>query len=625
MSIRVVSTSDGPVKLYAPARGIFDAVLAQSLLGGDNRLGLDTEGRGLRKKDPNVFGWGASGLRLVQFGTLDTAVVLDMLDPAQRSFAIDTLSKPYVFVAHNARHEAVSIKAALGLDISRKLYCTYLLSLLVRPGANAKGVHGLKPLTVRYLDGTLSHAEEALHVRFEELYVRAERLDPAGITHVWPDGKKVERKDRVAVYGWDNIPSDDPAYTMYAGLDAVYVRRLAPKLSEECKRVGSYGAVMREQALAQQSYRVAMPGWRIDEDFSGRLLEDYGRRHHAAKAEFLSRYGFPTGSPKKIQWARARGADIQARTKTGGLSLAGGEVDRLLTVHPDGELHHFLGLLRQASETQNVTQFVEGLRLFADPDGWVHPQFNTLHAVTGRMSAVDPAVQTVSWRNPARGCFLPDNDDEVLVSFDFSQIEPRVFAVYAEEYELGEQVKAGIDVYSAVAKVVGNRKVAKRTVLGRAYAAGIATVHAQILAQDKVFVTVDEVRRAFEIVDNTYPGFKRYARQLQNVDAVRLDSGRVVPVDPERLYKNVNSKIQGTARDLFADAALRVEALGFGGRIRLYNHDELIFSLPKAGLRETMDEIGRAMTVPFHWMPVNSEAEIYRGGRWMSEPEVVNY
>lgn len=625
MSIRTISTPDGVITIYAPAVGHFDAAHAQSLLGNDNRLGLDTEGLGLRKKHPNVFKWGVSGLRLVQFGTLNAAVVLDVRDPAQKAFTVDMLNKPYVFVSHNARHEAISIKAALDLDISHKLYDTYLVSLLAAPGANVQGVHGLKPLTARYLDETLSRAEEALHARFEQLYVRAEKLDPEGITRVWPDGKKLERKERVELYGWDNIPSDDPAYTMYAGLDAVYVRRLAPKLAEEAKRVGSYGAIMREQAVAQQSYRMAMRGWRVDLDYADKLIDDYGTRHHAAKAEFLSRYGFPTGSPKKSVWATEHGADIQARTKTGGLSLAGAEVDRLLGVHHDGELNRFLQLLHDAADTQNVTQFVSGLRLFTDDGGWVHSQIGTLHCVTGRMNSTDPNIQNVSWRNPARGCFVPDNDDEVLVSFDLQQIEPRVYAVYAEEYGLGEQVKAGIDVYSAVAKAVGNRKVAKRIVLGRAYGAGVRTMTAQIQTMDKIPITVPEVRAALAMVDGEYPGFKRYARQLQDVDAVRLESGRVVPVDPDRLYKNVNSKVQGTARDLLVDIALRVESAGFGGRMRLYNHDEIIFSLSKDGLSEAMDEIGRCFTVPFHWMPVGSDAEIYEGGRWMADAEVVNY
>ncbi|NED84831.1 hypothetical protein G3I76_32640, partial [Streptomyces sp. SID11233] len=72
-------------------------------------------------------------------------------------------------------------------------------------------------LTVRHLDDGLVQARDALYARMRELAPTGQR---AG-------GKPLE-------WGWDHIPVTDEAYTVYAGLDAVYVRRLLPLLLARC-------------------------------------------------------------------------------------------------------------------------------------------------------------------------------------------------------------------------------------------------------------------------------------------------------------------------------------------------------------------------------------------------------
>lgn len=591
--------------IYAPRAGEFNASHARGLLANESRLGLDTEGQGLRDKSPNQFEWGLEGLRLVQFGTETAAVVLDMQSPEQRAFAEEILNQDRVFVAHNARHEIISLQCALGIDISPKIYDTYLVSQLLDPGPIPSGRHGLKPLTQAYLDDGLAEAQQALYDRFKE---------------IWP-GKRGAPWSEVSQHGWDNIPSHDETYTRYAGLDAIYVRRLAPILATEAHAKGVYDAIPREQRISRLSAQLSVAGWRVDGLKLGGLLDDYGVRHTAAREKFKKAYGMPLGSPKRVEWLQKRGVVIEAHTIKGSPSLAAEEVKRLVAMHPDGEVGEFLALVLEAAQTQNIFTFGSSLQQFTDADSRVHAQINTLHAVTGRMSVTSPALQTVSWHSPIRECFTTDSPDHVLVSADFSQIEPRVFAVYAEEHGLAEEVKEGVDVYSAVAQQVGNRKVAKRVLLGRAYGAGVRTMTTQIQMLDGLPISPDEVRAALETVDRAYPGFKTLSKRLEKLDEVRLESGRSIPVDHKRRYKNVNSLVQGTARDLFVDAMLRIQDAGIGHMMRMWIHDEVILSVPKAELHEVLPMLNKCMTVPFKWMPVDSEIEVYSGG-WMEGKEV---
>lgn len=613
----IVPTSQGDVHIYAPAVGQFTEAKARTLLAGDPRLGLDTEGKALEKKSANQFIWGSRGLRLVQFGTERNAIVLNVSDPAQRLFSMDLLRSDHTFVAHNARHEITSLWCSLGVDIADRAYDTFIVSKLLDPGPIPSGRHGLKPLTQIYLDDILADAETALAQRFEEIF------DDSAALRTWADGKKLQRKERVQHYGWNNIPVDDPTYLTYAGLDAIYARRLAPKLAEEAKHLGVYDAIPFAMRRMKTSARIAIPGWRIDREYTERLLEDYGGRNRAARKTFQDLYRMPTGSPKRVEWLESRGVVIEAMTDKGNPSLAAEELRRLHVVYgQDQEINQFLSLALQAAETQNVTQFAQTLLLHADGQDRVHAQINPLHAVSGRDSVTEPALQTVSWHNPIRGAFIPDDEDSVLASADLSQVEPRIYAYYADEQVLAEQVRAGIDVYSAVAEIVGNRKVAKRAVLGRAYGSGARTMRDQIQMLDGLPVTLEQVQEALSTIDKTYPGFRRLAKRLEREDPVRLESGRMVPVDPTRLYKNINSKIQGTAADLYWACVLRCVDAGFESEMRMPVHDEMIFSLPKADLDVRLKEVHHAFTRPFHWMPLDTEIEVYTGGRWMEGKQI---
>lgn len=586
------------------------------MLSGDSRLGLDTEGLALEKKSPNYFLHLDRSLRLVQFGTEFNAVVLDMVDPRQWAFSQHVLQEDRVFVAHNARHEIVAIFCAMGRDIADKVYDTYMVAKLLDPGPIPKGRHGLKPLTKQYLDDVLAEAEAAKDARFEEIFDEQQAL------RTWADGKKLSRAERVQHWGWNNIPSDDPAYVTYAGLDAIYARRLAPKLAEEARSVGVYDAIPQAMDRMRAGAQIAINAWQIDRPYTERLLEDYGGRHKAARAEFETAYHMPTGSPKRVAWLEERGVVIEAFTDKGNPSLAAEELRRLNTVYgSDAEIGPFLRLALQAAETQNVTQTAEALLLYCDPQDKVHAQIQPMHAVSGRDSVTEPALQNISWHSPIRGTFVADNEDEALVSADLSQIEPRIYAYFANERGLAEQVQQGIDVYSAVAEIVGKRKVAKRTLLGRAYGSGANTMKRQIQMLDGIPITLEEVQEALGLIDQTYPGFRKLSKAMERVNPVRLESGRIVPVDLSRLYKNINSLVQGTAADLFWACVLRCIAVGFQPQMKMPIHDEMVFSLPKANINETIKEIHHQFTQPFHWMPVDSEVEVY-GARWMDDTKL---
>ena len=79
-----------------------------------------------------------------------------------------------------------------------------------------------------------------------------------------------------------------------------------------------------------------------------------------------------------------------------------------------------------------------------------------------------------------------------------------------------------------------------------------------------------------------------------------------------RLAENL---VQATARDVFADALLRIESAGF--QILFHCHDEVVCEVPVASAPAAAAEIARLMTTTPDWMPgIPLEAETQVSDRY---------
>src|SRR5690606_37913030 len=97
-------------------------------------------------------------------------------------------------------------------------------------------------------------------------------------------------------------------------------------------------------------------------------------------------------------------------------------------------------------------------------------------------------------------------------------------------------------------------------------------------------------------------------------------SGRRTAVDPNRTYANTNYHIQGAARDVFADALLRLRATGWGDALWLVIHDEIILQVREEQAEEACRALEAAMNSTFMGVPIIAEAEVI-GTRWGRLPE----
>jgi DNA polymerase-1 len=587
--------------VHAPRPGEFSPAALAAFTAAEPVLGLDVETSAIDDRGPRFFGPGFT-LRLVQFGSESQAHVLDMADPAQRDAAAAVLADPARrFVTHTP-FDVLAVWAAFGIPLGQRAADTHLLSKLLDPDERAG--HGLKELSARHLDGALADAETALHARMRALAPAGHRAGNAWLR-----------------WGWDHMPLDDEAYAVYAGLDAIYVRRLLPVLLAACAPFAHLAVL--DTWLAAQATGITIRGLRLDTAYTRRLLADLETEHAAAEAKITAALGCHGGSPKFADWlaAQAAAAGITGlpTTPTGRLQVTADTLTTLLDRHA-GTLPPAAARLAAArlamSKASNLIANLRGFLATADPAGRVHPQVNTLRAKTARMSITNPALQTLKKHDPRlRRCFTAD-PGHVLISCDFSQVEVRVAAALADDPTLREVILSGADIHDATARLMygehftdEQRTISKRATFGTIYGGGARALAAQ------TGVTEDTARQVIERWRRTYPKVIAYGRKLAELPEVVTASGRRIPADPARPYANGNYAVQSTARDLLLAAVYTLVTRYRVGGLWLFVHDEIIVQAPESDAEHVRGLIEQAMTSTFRGLPIIAEAKIL-GPSW---------
>ncbi len=252
--------------------------------------------------------------------------------------------------------------------------------------------------------------------------------------------------------------------------------------------------------------------------------------------------------------------------------------------------------------------------------GRVHTSFNQMVAATGRLSSSNPNLQNIPIRTPEgqriRAAFVPA-PGHLFLAADYSQIDLRVLAHYAEDAALVDDFRAGRDIHrQTAAEVFGvapdfitdqMRRVAKTINFSIVYGISPFGLASRLnISQREAKTFID---RYFE----HYPGVKRYMAEI--VEQARADgyvttllhrrrylpelksSNRVQREAAERIA--INTPIQGTAADIIKLATLeadrRLRESGSGARLLLQIHDELVFEVPAGEVAAVTELIRPAM------------------------------
>lgn len=248
--------------------------------------------------------------------------------------------------------------------------------------------------------------------------------------------------------------------------------------------------------------------------------------------------------------------------------------------------------------------YVESLPKLINPrTGRVHTTYNMTVAATGRLSSTEPNLQNIPVRSELgqqiRKAFVPQHNNAVILSADYSQIELRIMASISQDPGLVSAFLSDADVHRATAATLfdvdiadvssDQRRIAKTVNFGIMYGQGAFGLSQQL-----------GISRAEgqQIIDNyfvKYAGIKNYIDST--IESTRTNgyaetlckrrrhfplinaNNRGLRTAAERAA--VNMPIQGTAADMMKLAMIRVHARmraeGLRSLMMLQVHDELVF------------------------------------------------
>ncbi len=358
-----------------------------------------------------------------------------------------------------------------------------------------------------------------------------------------------------------------------------------------------------------------------------------------ARIHELAGHEFTIGSPQQVGQVlfEELGLTRKRRGKTGFST----DARVLAQIRDEHEIVALIEEWRELSKLKNT--YLDPLPREIDPaTGRVHTTFVQTAAPTGRLSSIQPNLQSIPIRTdvgrPLRGCFVAEPGN-LLVSADYSQVELRVLAHMADEPVLKSFFLAGEDVHRATAAQVfgieqdevddAQRSKAKMVNFGIVYGltgfgladrlnipraegdefvkAYLDRFPAVVAFQDRVVAEATETGYA-----TTLLGRRRPLPELRSSQAQAKRQG-------ERLA--VNTVIQGSAADIIKIAMLRCHSAlieqGLSSRLVLQIHDELLFEGPADEAEAVTDLARREMCAAYELEPP-LEVDAGAGPDWLA-------
>lgn len=517
----------------------------------DRVLALDTETTGLEETD-RPFGFSISNGFTAYF--FDSRTIPNLWQRS-RPFLTDPNK---VWVMQNPKFD-MRMLSYMDCLPQGKVYDLAGMARLVR---NDFMAYGLADQAARYKMQKGTEVEK--HIKEYKLF--EERVDIFG--------------DKSRVPKFDKVPLD--VISRYAAHDALITAKLFGHY-RSALGTDEMQIVERDAHLTQVCYRMERMGVRLDTTYTTQALYKEEAAAKKARDEYKEYTGYDfVDSAKSVQ---KHVSTLLPTTEKGNPSLNDDSLN-LLALSPnerDREIALRIRTIRDADK--RVSTYYKNYLRLVGKDGRIHPSMWPHGTRTGRFSYSDPNLQNLHADKKSdaefvvRGCFIP-SPGNVFLSFDYSQMEYRMMAAYANEKKIISDLMAGADFHQATADLVGiERDVAKTLSFAILYGAGDRQV-AGMLGIDN-----QEARRL------RY----KYFMGMPNVEHLIADiiakgkskgyvtnwKGRKLYADHEFAYALPNHLIQSGGADVVKDAMVRISAELPDIGMCLQVHDELVFDCPK--------------------------------------------
>ncbi len=346
---------------------------------------------------------------------------------------------------------------------------------------------------------------------------------------------------------------------------------------------------------------------------------------------------FNINSPKQLGKILFEKLDLPVikKTKTG-YSTNAEVLEQLSDKHP---IIDKISYYRQLTKLNST--YIEGLKNVIDDDGCIHSSFNQTVTSTGRLSSTEPNLQNIPIKyemgREIRKVFVPFNENNLILSADYSQIELRVLAHIASDDNMISAFRDNIDIHTKTASEVFKVPLEEVTKLMRSRAKavnfGIVYGIGDFSLSKDLKIPRKEAKEYIDIYFQRYPSIKAYLTDIVEeakgkgyVNTI-LNRRRFIPeiTSSNKIVKSLgerlamNAPIQGSAADIIKLAMVRVydelEKNNLNSKLILQVHDELILNVHEEELEKVKSIVKKAMEEVLE-LKVPLEIDMNLGNDW---------
>ncbi|MBD9301207.1 MAG: DNA polymerase I [Alistipes senegalensis] len=459
----------------------------------------------------------------------------------------------------------------LGIEIRGRKYDTMILHYLLDPESR----HNMNALSERYLN-------------YKPIEI--ETLIGKGSKQLTMDLVNVERVKE------------------YAAEDADVTLRLKQVLYPQVEEIGLQHLYFEvEEPMIAVLADIEMAGVRIDTGALAVYAVELNRKLGELEAAIRTEAGEPNlniNSARQlgeVLFAKMRIAEKPKMTRTKQFCTDEDYLQSFARKHRIVDL-----ILEYRGVKKLLSTYVEALpQLVNRTTGRIHTSFNQAVTATGRLSSTNPNLQNIPVRDDMgrriRKAFIPSDDDHLLLSADYSQVELRLMAHLSGDESLISAFEHGEDIHTATAAKLFNKPLGEVTPEERRRA---KTANFGIIYGISAFGLSQRLeiprKEAKEIIDGYFASYPKVKEYMDNVVAKAKEEGFVSTIFGRRRYLNdisshnavarglaernaVNAPIQGSAADIMKIAMIdvhrRFAAEGIRSRVILQVHDELVVDM----------------------------------------------
>ena len=390
--------------------------------------------------------------------------------------------------------------------------------------------------------------------------------------------------------------------------------------------------------LAPLLFKMEKRGVKINTSYLADMSHELGKKYEELQQKIfdIAGYEFNIASPAQLSdmlFIKLQLPTTGIKKGKTGYSTGQKELNKLRGLHPVIEL---IEQTRELAKLKNT--YVDALPKLVDKNYRLHTTFNQDVVSTGRLSSTHPNLQNIPIRSTLgkkiRNAFIAD-EDNILVSADYSQFELRLAAIMAGDEDLINDFNNDIDIHTKTASDVykipmdqvtsnqrRNAKVINFGVLygmsphGLSAATGMSFIEAKKFIDDyfnlrrpiREFIEETLEKAKNEGYVTTYFGRRRPTPDVKSSNFMVREAAKRAAA---------NMPIQGTEADLMKRAMLRTEEkLGNLGEQILQIHDSILVECPKKNADKVVNILRFEMESVAPELDIKLKVDIKTGEHW---------